>query len=224
MLASLKRVDRALGLADQAYQNLRELIRAAQLPAGQPLQETALALQLGVSRTPVREALARLAHDGLVVSDGRSFIVPSLTDADIDEIYEVRSLLEPAALRRVAAKTRDPKVRAPIKAALEASIAAHRCGDSAAFMAANAAFRAAWIGLVSNQRLVRAIELYADHVRHVRVLTLDDPRVRAIVIRGMQRIVAALAAGDGDGAAAAMQAQLVEAQKALRKAVGLNGQ
>ena len=69
---------------------------------GQPLQEEVLAAQLGVSRTPVREALTRLASEGLLASDGRSFVVPALTERDIDEIYELRLMLEPEALRRVA--------------------------------------------------------------------------------------------------------------------------
>ena len=97
-MASLKTLDRPGLLGDRVYVTLREHLCSGWVPSGQPLQEAALAAQLGVSRTPVREALARLASEGLLGSDGRSFIVPSLSEADVDDIYELRLLLEPEAL------------------------------------------------------------------------------------------------------------------------------
>lgn len=222
MVSSLKPVERPRALSDQVYQTLRANVRNGKILPGQALQEVHLAAQLGVSRTPVREALTRLASDGLVSADGRSFMVPSLTIADVDDIYEVRSLLEPEALRRVAVQTANPVVRAPIMAALEASIAAHKAGDNEAFMAANARFRAAWLALVSNPRLVHAVELYADHVQHLRSLTLGSAKVRNVVLSGLKRIAKALVAGDGDAAARAMQDHLTEAKHAFIVATGLD--
>jgi DNA-binding GntR family transcriptional regulator len=67
------------------------------------------------------------------------------------------------------------------------------------------------------------VEQYADHMQHIRTLTLGDARVRAIVLRGLQRITAALAAGDGDAAAAAMHDHLEQAQRAFIAATGLDG-
>ena len=222
MGSSLKPVERPLALSDQVYQTLRANVRNGKILPGQALQEVQLAAQLGVSRTPVREALTRLASDGLVSADGRSFVVPSLTIADVDDIYEVRGLLEPEALRRVAAQTANPVVRAPIMNALEASIEAHRAGDHEAFMAANARFRAAWLTLVPNPRLVHAVELYADHVQHLRSLTLGSIKVRNVVLGGLKRIAKALVAGDGDAAALAMQGHLTEAKQAFIVATGLD--
>ena len=224
MVPTLKPVERPLALSDQVYQTLRANVRNGKILPGQALQEVQLAAQLGVSRTPVREALTRLASDGLVTADGRSFVVPSLTIADVDDIYEVRSLLEPEALRRVAAQTANPVVRAPIIAALEASIAAHKAGDNEAFMDANARFRSAWLALVPNPRLVHAVELYADHVQHLRTLTLGNAKVRNVVLGGLKRIAKVLAAGDGDAAALAMQDHLREAKHAFVVAIGLDSQ
>ncbi|OIR00408.1 HTH-type transcriptional regulator McbR [mine drainage metagenome] len=224
MVPTLKPVERPLALSDQVYQTLRANVRNGKILPGQALQEVQLAAQLGVSRTPVREALTRLASDGLVTADGRSFVVPSLTIADVDDIYEVRSLLEPEALRRVAAQTANPVVRAPIINALEASIAAHKAGDNEAFMDANARFRSAWLALVPNPRLVHAVELYADHVQHLRTLTLGSAKVRNVVLGGLKRIAKQLAAGDGDAAAQAMQDHLREAKHAFVVAIGLDHQ
>jgi len=222
MVASLKPVERPLALGDQVYQTLRANVRNGKILPGQTLQEVQLAAQLGVSRTPVREALTRLASDGLVTSDGRSFVVPSLSLADVDDIYEVRLLIEPEALRRVAAQTGNAVVRAPIMAALEASSAAHKAGNNEDFMAANALFRQSWLSLVPNPRLVHAVELYADHVQHLRTLTLGNAKVRNLVLNGLKRIAKALADGDGKAAALAMRSHLNEARRAFIAAVGLD--
>lgn len=215
MIASLQALERPEPLGDRVYATLREYLRAGRISAGQPLQEASLASQLGVSRTPVREALARLASEGLVVAEGRSFILPALGVGDIEDIYALRFLLEPEALRLVAASRPEKKHLAPLRKALEDMAAAHDKGDGAAFMDANYRFRDAWTSLVPNKRLVRAIQLYADHVRYLRAFTLDEAPVRAVVLKGLKRLVLALAAGDGEGAAAAMRAHLENAKQIL---------
>lgn len=218
----LKPVERQPALVEQVYEALRSQLRSGAVLAGQPLQEVRLAEQLGVSRTPVREALARLASEGLLSTDQRSFTVPALDLSDVEDIYELRCLIEPAALRRIAALTLDAARRKAIDEALAQAIASHRAGDSEAFRHANVAYRAAWLALVPNQRLVRMIELYADHMQHIRALTLDSASVRTIVLRGLERITAALTAGDGEAAAAAMQDHLQQARSAFIRAVGLD--
>ena len=104
---------------------------------------------------------------------------------------------------------------APLRAALADMSAAHAEGDGAGFMDANYRYRDAWTALVPNRRLVRAIELYADHVRYLRVFTLDDAQVRAVVLRGLRRLAVALEAGDGEAAAEAMRAHLEQAKRIL---------
>ena len=148
MVTSIKPLQRPLALGDQVYQTLRGHLRDGTIVSGQPLQEVQLAEKLGVSRTPVREALTRLASEGLLASDGRSFVVPSLSLEDVDDIYEVRFLLEPAAMRRVAELTPAAAVRAPIDEALAAASAAYKANDADAFREANIRFRNAWIALV----------------------------------------------------------------------------
>jgi DNA-binding GntR family transcriptional regulator len=215
MSAKLEVLERHEPLGDRVYATLRDYLRTGRIARGRPLQEAVLAAQLGVSRTPVREALARLAADGLVVPEGRSFTVPSLSMGDIEDIYALRFLLEPEALRLVAASKPDRKALAPLRAGLEGMTAAHEAGDGAAFMEANYRYRDAWTALVPNKRLVRAIYLYAEHVRYLRAFTLDDPAVRAVVLRGLQRLALALSAGDGEAAAQAMRAHLDKAKQIL---------
>lgn len=222
MVSSIKPLQRPLALGDQVYQTLRAHLRDGTIVSGQPLQEVQLAEKLGVSRTPVREALTRLASEGLLASDGRSFVVPALTLKDVEDIYEVRFLLEPAAVRRVAEATTDATVRAPLDEALAAATAAYKAEDADAFREANIRFRNAWKDLVPNRRLVKAIEQYADHMMRIRALTLGDAKVRNIVLKGLKRIAEALAAGDGDAAAVAMHDHLVEAKRCFIAATGLD--
>lgn len=215
MIAKLQVIERPEPLGDRVYATLREYLRAGRIPHGQPLQEAVLAAQLGVSRTPVREALARLASEGLVVAESRSFTVPNLSLRDVEDIYALRFLIEPEALREVAASKPDRRTLARLREGLEGMAKAHEAGDGAAFMEANYRYRDAWTDLVPNKRLVRAIHLYADHVRYLRAFTLDDPAVRAIVLKGLRRLAAAIAAGDGDAAAEAMRAHLENARQIL---------
>jgi DNA-binding GntR family transcriptional regulator len=219
---ALNPVKRPVALGELVYASLQAYLRSGAVVPGQPLQEVQLAEMLGVSRTPVREAMARLASQGLLNAEGRSFVVPQLTLADVDHIYEVRSLVEPEALRRIAAATAEPAVRAPIEAALADAVAAHKAGDAEAFRTAAAAFRAAWLALVPNPRLVRVVEQYSDHMQHIRATTLGDPKVRWIVLKGLKQTAMALARGDGDAAAAAMHENLRQARKAFIRASGLD--
>jgi DNA-binding GntR family transcriptional regulator len=87
-------------LGDTVYQSLVEAIASGRLPEGTKLYEDEIAKQMGVSRTPVREAFRQLAKTGLVDADVyRTPIVRRLTRQDIDEIYQLREALEPLALR-----------------------------------------------------------------------------------------------------------------------------
>jgi DNA-binding GntR family transcriptional regulator len=215
MAAKLQALKRPEPLGDRVYATLREHLRAGRIATGQPLQEAVLAAQLGVSRTPVREALARLASEGLVEAEGRSFTLPALGVGDIEDIYALRFVLEPEALRLVAASRPDRKALAPLRRAMEDMAVAHDAGDGAAFMEANYRYRDAWTALVPNKRLVRAIQLYADHVRYLRAFTLDDAAVRAVVLKGLKQLGAALAAGDGEAAAQAMRGHLDNARRIL---------
>ena len=208
-------------LAADAYTAIRQTIRSGTFKPGDRLRFADLQALCDMSVTPVREALARLAREALLATHGRSFTVPSLTLADVEDIYELRFLIEPAAIRRVAPRTADHRTRSPIDAALADAQEAHDLGDVAAFRGANVRYRAAWLALVPNARLVRMIELYADHRQHIRTLTLDQPAVRTIVLRGLQRIAAALASGSADDAAAAVHEHLKHARQAFIEALGL---
>jgi DNA-binding GntR family transcriptional regulator len=101
---------RRLTLAEQAYEELQEQIVSGRLPAGHRLLADELAGALAISQTPVKEALSRLEHDGLVEGESRrGSVVRRFTLADIEEIYEARLLLETYSLTTGVAACRVTK-------------------------------------------------------------------------------------------------------------------
>src|SRR5499427_8014529 len=94
-----------LTLWQRVHDHLREEILAGRLPAGTELQEVALAAELGVSRGPIREAIGRLAAEGLVtVRPRRGAVVRSLSKQEFLEAYQVREALEVMAVRLAVPK------------------------------------------------------------------------------------------------------------------------
>lgn len=93
--SDLKRIIKKETLAEQAFNLIKDDIISGQLATNEELPEKKLAEELGISRTPIREALKRLASEGLVViSDAKMAIVASFTSEDVLQFLEIRELLE----------------------------------------------------------------------------------------------------------------------------------
>lgn len=115
-------------LPDHVFAEARERILSGRLPADTPIRQDALALELGVSKIPLREALARLESDGLVVSHpNRGFIVRPLSRADAEDVFDLRLRIEPNACV-LGALEADPAARDAARAAFDALDAALRNG------------------------------------------------------------------------------------------------
>lgn len=94
-------IRRSRRVVEDVHERLEEMIATGRLRAGSRLLQTRLADDLGVSRTPIREALLQLEREGLVTTvPGRGMFVKSATPTEVLEVYEVRRLLEPYAARR----------------------------------------------------------------------------------------------------------------------------
>ena len=95
-------------LSDTVATRLRHLIVDGQLAAGQRINEVHLSQQLGVSRTPLREALARLAQEGALRSVPRiGYFVRPLDIDEFEQLYDIRPLLDPEALRLAGLPSRE---------------------------------------------------------------------------------------------------------------------
>ncbi|MEU3270282.1 GntR family transcriptional regulator [Saccharomonospora sp. NPDC006951] len=93
--------------ATAQHQRLRRMIIERELPPGSVLLETPLSQRLGVSRTPVREALARLAQEGLITRRTRGYVVHELSPEEIIEVFDARIVLECAVAERAATAADD---------------------------------------------------------------------------------------------------------------------
>jgi DNA-binding GntR family transcriptional regulator len=104
-------MDRVNGLAGQAYGRLRQAILSGDYAPGAALFENQLAEKLGMSRTPVREALQTLSRDGFVeIVPNRGYFIPRLSVDDVRELYELRENLEGLAARCAALRATDADI------------------------------------------------------------------------------------------------------------------
>lgn len=184
---------------DITYDRLKELIIDCEFRPEHRLTESALSIRLRVGKAPVRFALARLRQEKLVVPLPRQgYLVSSLSLQDIDEIYQVRLLLEPHALRAVAARIR-PDVIARLRelAATNASPPGHVTDRR--LIRANRAFHCIIGEESGNVQLASMIAQVHDAV--ARILALFVPQRTAKWGRTHAAIVAALAQRDGEKAA-----------------------
>ena len=158
-------------LSASAYEYLIARLRGGHLGTGERLVEADVASLLGVSRVPVRQALLQLVAEGYLVSTPRGYRVPILSPQDIEDVFELRLLLEPRAAALAARDITKAQLR-ELDSALTEARAAHASGDATAFFDAARRFRAAWLGAVRNSRLAASITRYADQVLLVRRATL----------------------------------------------------
>lgn len=196
--------------SDRAYAALLEEIQAGMLPPGAVLGEVEQSTRLGVSRTPLREALGRLAADGLVAQQSARVTVVTDVDAtDIRELFEVRRALEETAARLAAARG-DREAFAALAADFAA---ASLSGDAAldAYYALISRFDAEMDRAVANDYLTSALRTVRTHLVRVRRMARDNPERLAASVSEHRLIAAAIAAGDADLAAHATHVHLYNA-------------
>src|SRR5579859_4007818 len=164
----------AESLRQQVYQTLRTGLRQGRLgTASRTATERDLAEQLGVSRTPVREALVLLMHEGLIAATSRGFSLPELSRQDILDLFQVRRMLEPAALATTVEHLSAYDLRM-LRASLKEQASADRSGDVESFVAANSRFRSIWLAAVPNPQLRRLMERHDDQAQWLRQATLHE--------------------------------------------------
>lgn len=203
---------------ERAYAALLEEIQSGRLAPGAVLGEVEQAARLGVSRTPLREALGRLASDGLVVQQSpRITVVAHLDALRIRHLFDVRRALEETAAR-LAAREGDPRVFAALAAELsDVSVAGEPERD--AYYALIARVDAAIDEAVSNDYLTAALRTVRTHLVRVRRLARDRPERLVASIAEHRLIAEAIAAGDGDLAADATHVHLHNALTSILASV-----
>jgi DNA-binding GntR family transcriptional regulator len=158
--------------ADAVYSTLRHCIVLGDLAPGERLRSDGLATRLGVSRTPVREALRKLEAEGLVSASPRlGLIVREISEQDLAEIFAIREALE-ATSARLAAENATSAELADMRELLEDMAAVCERGELDVFREMTAEFHLCVCRASHNGRLLRMLKDLQDQVRHLKTSTL----------------------------------------------------
>jgi GntR family transcriptional regulator of gluconate operon len=186
-------------LGDEVAQMLRRAIISGELDSGTHLVESALSERFQVSRAPIREALRELESEGLVESRKRGVYVKALTPYDVWELYNLRTMLEGAAVELAADRFGDDDIAA-LRGHLEKMDDAASTGRRSDFAKADMGFHTEIFGRIGHRRLLRVWQSFVETYRVVLEITdTENPDLAAVVV-DHRHILDAIERRDGDEA------------------------
>jgi len=205
-------------LADLAYRRIKDRLIMLDIRPGEPINDVVLAAELGVGRTPVREAVKRLETDHLVVSYPRRGTFATVVDVtELGAISDIRQLLEPHAARR-AAENATPAMRSEMR-----EIAARIqklevvAGDRTSFINEDMAIHKLIYRATGNAHLEDVLIRYDNLATRIWCLVIDKLPHLAEHIREHSLLLETIAAGDGDQAASLALEHVTSFERAIRR-------
>jgi DNA-binding GntR family transcriptional regulator len=218
-MGRIAKVERAPLLRDQVVSGVLQELQDGRFSPGERLTEEYIATVLGVSRTPVREALGILAQRGILSRrHGSGFAVSKPSLKSLEDTFELRRLLEPYAARRAASE-----INATELAELRKAIGRLRklvpSGKASLVAKANRDIRRLLFGVSRNASLAQAIDQLSDHVYLLGILTLKDKSVRALLVVRHESIFKALSTRDEEAVDKAVMDYLSAAHRSVTAAL-----
>jgi DNA-binding GntR family transcriptional regulator len=206
----------ALSMVDSAYEQIRRRILDNDWLPGHRALEQEVAAELGMSRTPVREALMRLRNEGLVeVIPRHGMRVLPVSATDMQEIYQILTALECMAAELVAERHPSAKELEPLVEATKAMDKALKAEDLEAWAGADERFHQTLVDLAGNRHLQATVLNYWDRAHRARMFSL---RLRPKPVNSTKehmQMVERLRAGDAEGAARVTRAHRERARHEL---------
>ena len=194
--------------ADEVYRKVRNRILNGEFAPGVPLSEYQLASQFELSRTPVREALARLEHEGMVRTvPGIGTLVSEITPHDIMEIYQVREKLESYAAR-VAAERMDVVGLNRLQHIIQQMRECAAAGYANETFASDIDLHKTIIRATQNERMFAILATLDDQMHRIRLRWVRTPRWMDGTLAEHEQIVQSIIAHDQAGADEAMRKHL----------------
>ena len=217
-------MNKAVSSVDKAYARLREMAVAFEFKPEERLNESALSRVLGVSRTPLREALNRLVAEGfLTFITGRGFFCRALSPTRISELYEARQAIESEAVRRVIERATDAEIASLTAYLGETEPLYESCEDIAMLLEMDEEFHRKLAGLAHNAELLKILDNINGRIRYVRLINLEllrnAPKNNAGQLSAHRRIVEAMAARDESAAVAAIRGHIERRREQTAEAV-----
>ena len=205
---ALKSLTMRKSLGGQVHEKLKRAIVNGELKPSSRIVETRLAEALGISRTPVREAIHKLEREGFIRQDSRGgFFVVGLTLADIEETFGIRSVLESYAARLAALKHR-PEDLKPLERKLEEYQAHLERGELASLPRINTEFHDLLYGLSRSPRLVRMISDLRDQIYRFRKAILRVEEMARTSNHDHREMLALIRKRDGEGVEGIVRAHI----------------
>lgn len=196
---------------DRAYRAMRRLLILQQLPEGERLREPEWASKLGVNRMALREAFARLEAEGLIQRGPKTgYLVPRLSDEDIQEVLEVRSVLECAAIERLVRVGRHtPEHLQPLRDACDQLEMLIQGDLLLGVSEADRRFHEELVSLAGNRRLVLIYNRAPLPMIHGPIVQEDHwPEISRQTLTEHRHILSLITRGDVPGAQAALRQHL----------------
>ncbi|HET7799101.1 MAG TPA: GntR family transcriptional regulator [Humibacillus xanthopallidus] len=202
--------------SERAYTALLSRISAGEILAGERLFEQSLAEALGVSRTPVRDALKRLAAEGLVdIEPYRGAQVVSFTPEDVAALYAMRAEFEPVAARLAVPAMSDADVERLAELAEQMERIVTEQGDAGGLTALNNSFHAIFVEGSGNRHLSVALKALFRPAVVTRTFRQYNQRALQRSMQHHAELVEAASARDGEWAEAVMRAHILSARHAV---------
>lgn len=193
-------MDEYLPLRDVVFNTLRQAILRGELKPGERLMEIQLANKLGVSRTPIREAIRKLELEGLVLMiPRRGAEVAEITEKSLRDVLEVRGALEELAVKLACQKITDAEI-AELRLAEKEFEQALKSGDVTIYAEADVKFHDVIYRATDNQRLIQLLFNLREQMYRYRVEYLKREEVHENLLVEHKRIIETIATRDMDAA------------------------
>ena len=185
-----------LPLRDVVFNTLRQAILRGEMEPGERLMEIQLAQKLGVSRTPIREAIRKLELEGLVIMIPRKGAeVAHITEKDMKDVLEVRSTLEELVVELAIKNVTDEKIE-ELKCANKVFESAIVSKDAVNIVEADVKFHDILYSMTNNARLIQIINNLREQMYRYRVEYLKEEQTRNLLVSEHEELVKAIREGD----------------------------
>ena len=188
-------IDEYIPLRDLVFKTLREAIITGDLKPGERLMEIKLANELGVSRTPVREAIRKLELEGLVIMTARKGAeVAPINEKDLREVLEIRKALESLACQ-LACRNADDESIEKLRLANKEVINAVKDNNVELITQTDVEFHEVIYEITRNQRLIQMLHQLKEHIFRYRLEYIKEMKNRNSIVDEHNRIIEAIVDG-----------------------------
>jgi DNA-binding GntR family transcriptional regulator len=204
-------------LAEQVYTTLKAELHDFRWVPGDRFSEGELGTRLGVSRTPVREALFRLRNEGFLEVESKSgWYVRPIDFGRLDQLYDLRIVLELASIDRLVNRRDDPPALDALKPIWLVPVA-ERLDDARAVGSLDEAFHATLVGAAGNAEIARVHQDVTDRIRIVRRLDFTRPDRIEATYAEHAKVLRAVIQRKGDPARLMLKSHIEQSKTEVRK-------